>query len=367
MQLEHKLSRARHALGPWLGEVQIEVAAPPATPHHDRIKLLYPAAPDAHGVLQMGLYAGGSHELIAIEECAVQARALTLLGQRVANTLRRFGLTAYREADRSGTVRALQARIMPGTGELLVGLVTAREMQWSPDLIAALCATTRTLPRATRANIQLVGLVHNLNDAPGNVLLGPRTQAIWGRDHQYDRSDHLTFRVSFNSFYQVHRHAAALLYRPALAMLGPVQGARVIDGYGGVGTFALRLAQAGADIVHLVESNPWACADAEASAQSAGLSQKVQVHVSAFGAALDVDRADVMVIDPPRAGLGEAGVREVLRLAPDRLLYVSCSVESLARDLAQLCPTFVVRAARLADLFPHTEHCESLLLLTRNR
>ena len=89
--------------------------------------------------------------------------------------------------------------------------------------------------------LQTVGCVLNVNDRPGNALLGPTTIALSGRSWQTDVQGGLRFRVSFGSFYQLHRHADAILFQPALAMLGDVAGLRVVDGYGGVGTFALRL------------------------------------------------------------------------------------------------------------------------------
>ena len=366
-QLAAKAVRAHAVLGDTLGSVELQLEPPVGTPHHDRLKLLYPARPAADGSLRLGLYAAGSHELVQIEQCEVQARPLTILAQRIEAILRRFELSAYDEIGHTGCVRALQARIMPGTGELLVGLVTHDELPGDPSQLAeALVTAGANLPRATRSATHLVGLVHNRNPTRGNALLGPHTRTLWGRDHQFDRVDGLSLRVSFNSFYQVHRHAHAILYRPALAMLGAVSGRHVVDGYGGVGTFAMRLARAGAARVQLVESNPWACADARHNAHTNGLGDIVEVGEAPFGGAPLPRGADLAVVDPPRAGLGEAGCRQVLDLAAERVLYVSCSVESLARDLRVLAPRYSPIAARLCDMFPHTPHAELLVLLNRN-
>jgi 23S rRNA (uracil1939-C5)-methyltransferase len=366
-QLADKVAHARTVLGDTLGAVELQCEAPRDTPHHDRLKLLYPARPGVDGSLHLGLYAAGSHQLVTIEQCELQARPLTILAQRVEATLRRFGVGAYDEVAHRGCVRALQARIMPGTGELLVGLVTNEDLPTDTTQLGdALLAAAEGLPRATRSATRLVGLVHNRNTTRGNVLLGPQTRTLAGRDHQFDRVDGLSLRVSFNSFYQVHRHANAILYRPALAMLGPVAGRRIVDGYGGVGTFATRLARAGAARVQLVESNPWACADARHNASANGLADVVEVIEAPFGGAPLQPGADLAVVDPPRAGLGEAGCRQVLELLPERVLYVSCSVESLARDLRVLAPRFRPNAARLCDMFPHTPHAEVVMLLARN-
>lgn len=365
VQLARKRERAARVLAPFLGDVALALDPPPRPPRLDRMKLLYPAQPGPGGELVAGLYARGSHELVEIEECQVQARALTLLAQRVAAILRAHGSVPYDESTGAGWLRALHARIAPGTGELLVGLVTAHATPPAPRTVAAVVEACHGLPRATRASVHLVGLVQNVNPRPGNALLGDALVTLHGRDHQFDRADGLTFRVGFLSFYQVHRHAAALLFRPALAMLGDVRGLRAIDGYGGVGSFALRLAAAGARRVDLVEASASACADARASAETNALAERVAVHQGPFAAVDLPGGADVVVVDPPRAGLGSEGVARVLRHDAPRVLYVSCSVDSLARDLAGLAERYRVRAARLCDLFPHTEHVETVLLLER--
>ncbi len=366
-QLASKRAHAQALLRPYLGDLEIAVDLPPRAPSLDRMKLLYPARPDAQGELQTGLYVAGTHDLLPIEECQVQAHALTALAKRVTTLLRAHGVSAYDERTHLGCVRALHARIAPGTGELLVGLVThTAELPHAAALTAEIVALCADLPRATRVPLRLVGLVHNVNGAAGNVLLGPITHPLWGRDHLVDRADGLTFRISFASFYQVHRHAAAVLYRPALRMLGDVTGQRAVDGYGGVGTFALRLAKAGAARVDLVEANPTACADARAAAITNALADKICVHEVPFADADLEPGADVAIVDPPRAGLLPQGVARLLQLDAARVLYVSCSAESLARDMAALTLTYRVHAARLCDLFPHTDHSELLVLLVRD-
>lgn len=371
-QRADKLARAQRLLDPFLAGVALEAATPgPAVPY--RTRLLYPVQPDTHGDVTAGLYATGSHDVVEIEECAVQAPALTVLAQRFLGVLRAHGVRPYDERRHRGWLRALHARLAPGSGELLAGLVTADGSFPHRDaVVPRLVEAAHGLPgwgdrRAGDSGTgpRLVGLVQNVHEAPGNYLLGPTTHALVGRDHLLDEQDGLTFRISFTSFYQVHRDASALLYRPALAMLGDVTGSRVIDGYGGVGTFALRLAALGAARVELVEASASACADARVAAARNGLAARVDVLCVPFGEARLAPAPDVVVVDPPRAGLGAEGVARLLELAPARLLYVSCSAASLARDLRALAQRFEPRAARLCDLFPHTDHEELIVLLDR--
>lgn len=367
-QLRRKVIAVRATLSPHLGELPIECAAPDGEPRHDRLKLLFPAQPDARGELRLGLYERGSHTIVGIEECQVQAEALTLLAARVEAILRRRGLAPYDERHHRGVIRALHARIAAGTGELLVGLVSREAAV--PDragLTADLLAAAGDLPVATIAPVHAVGVILNVHPNRGNYLLGPTTHVLAGRDHLMDRADGLEFRVSFASFLQVHRHAATLLCHPALAMLGDVGGQSVVDAFGGVGTFGLRVARAGARRVTIVEASPSACADARANVVRNAL-DGVDVVEAPFAGRADLGASpDALIVDPPRAGLGEAGCQRVVALRAARVLYVSCNAASLARDLQQLAGSYAVTAVRLVDLFPHTDHCEVLVRLERHR
>jgi 23S rRNA (uracil1939-C5)-methyltransferase len=207
-------------------------------------------------------------------------------------------------------------------------------------------------------------VVHSISDRDDEFLLGDRHLPLRGRDHVVDRRDGLEFRVSAGSFYQVHSGAHALLYRPAIAMCGDVAGKQVVDGYGGVGGFGLRFAKAGASQVTIVEDNDAACRDARHNVERNQLANVRVVEAPFPGAELPKD-VDVMVVDPPRAGLHDAGVQRVLAARPKQLLYVACAADSLARDLQALQPAYRVTAARLCDLFPHTEHVELVALLQR--
>lgn len=358
----------RAILGPHLGELPIEAAVPDAEPRHDRLKLLFPAQPDARGDLRLGLYERGSHAIVGIEECQVQAEALTLLATRVEAILRRRGLPPYDERRHRGVIRALHARIAAGTGELLLGLVSREaEVPDRAGLTGDLLAAAHDLPVATTAPVHAVGVVLNVHPARGNYLLGPTTHVLAGRDHLVDRADGLEFRVSFGSFLQVHRHATTLLYHPALAMLGDVRGQSVVDAFGGVGTFGLRVARAGARRVTIVEASPSACADARVNIVRNAL-EDVDVVEAPFAGATALDaRPDALIVDPPRAGLGEAGCQRALALRAARILYVSCNPASLARDLPHLASSYAITAVRVVDLFPHTDHCELLVRLERRR
>ena len=363
-QLAQKRDRAQQLLAPFLGSVQPAITLPPRPPRHDRTAILYPAQL-VDRELQLGIYRTGTHTIEPIADCRVQHKALTQFGVRTGQLLRALKVPVYREETGNGLVRAVRARVMPGSRELLVGVVVTRDRFSERDrLTTELWRAASDLRDEQGRPLQLVGAVMNVNPTPGNVLLGPTTVALRGQTFQTDHVGELRLRVSFQSFYQLHRHAEAVLFQPALRLLGDVQGLRIVDGYGGVGTFALRLLRAGAAHVTLVESSPSACADARHNVEANGFAGRAEVREQPFGSA-PLPPCDVMVVDPPRAGLLAQGAAAVLAAAAPRVLLVSCSLESLARDLAALHGDYAVEALQLCDLFPHTEHVEALTLLRR--
>jgi 23S rRNA (uracil1939-C5)-methyltransferase len=369
-QVHDKVRDVEALLRPFLGGQRVQSALPVATPLHFRTKLLYPVRPDRDGRPILGIYEPQSHDLVRVRECRTQDEGLTALGIAAERAIRDLGLVPWDETREQGFVRAFHARLCEGTGELLMGIVTRPGLfAQGRELADRLFAAAQTLPQsAMRSGARPtvpVGVVRSISDRPGNFLLGDRTVPLRGRDYQEDRADGLTFRLHFGSFYQVHRDAGALLYRPALRMAGDLRGQRVVDGYGGVGTFGLRCAKAGALRVEIVEDNAVACADAAHNAK-ANAFPNVTVIEAPFAQAEFAQGPDLLLVDPPRSGLQPDGVARVLAAQPKRLLCVHCAADALARDLDGLCAGgWRVAEVRLCDMFPHTAHVEIVTLLAR--
>ncbi|MBL8728180.1 MAG: 23S rRNA (uracil(1939)-C(5))-methyltransferase RlmD [Planctomycetes bacterium] len=366
-QLHDKVAACERDLAPHLGDVRIDCVEPKRPPRHFRTRLLYPVLPDHDGLPIVGLYGFRSHDLVQIEECSTQDGWLTQFGRKAEQVLRGLRLQPFDARRQRGNVKAIWARLASGTGEVLAGIVTRPgAFTEGPAFAKALVEAARSLPRP-RVPRHLQGVVHSISDGDDEFLLGDRHVPLRGADHVIDRRDGLAFRVSAGSFYQIHADAHELLYRPAIAMCGDVRGQRVVDAYGGVGAFGLRLAKAGATEVTIVEEGAAACRDAEHNAALNRLGG-VRVVRSPVASTPLPRQADLMVLDPPRAGLQARACARVVAAAPRRILYVSCAPESLARDLATLRQAgYRVQAARLCDLFPHTEHCELVVALTSSR
>lgn len=365
-QLEAKRAAVAALLAPLAPGIAVDCEFPARAPAHMRTKLSWPVRPASDGKACAGLYRRGSHAVVAIEECRIQEPALTRWAARAIEVVNELRLAPYDERDGTGFVRALHARVMPGSGALLLGVTTKGGLFPAGRRLAeGFLAAAAGLRDATGRVLTAVGVVRSLHDEPGNALLGARQVPLLGADAQREEVAQLEFRVSFASFWQSHRRAEQLLYRPARAMLGALDGLTVVDGYGGVGAFGLRLAKLDGARVTIVESHPGACADARWNAQHNGV-PTLSVAAVPFAAFTSDAAVDVAVVDPPRKGLEADGVAALLRLAPRRVLHVACSATSLARDLAALCGAgYAVRALRVVDLFPHTEHVEVLALLER--
>lgn len=359
-QLQRKAADCERALANVRGAIAVQFDLPKRTPVHFRTRLLYPVRADQQGKPTVGIFAFHTNDLVRIAECRTQDRWLTAFGQEVEKVLRAQAIEPFDPKRKRGQVKAIWARTASGTGETLAGIVT-RPGVFAPGkaLASELQAVAQRL-KVGEAPRQLVGVVHSISDRDDQFLLGDRHVPLLGRDAVVDHRDELSFRISAGSFYQIHAGAHALLYAPALQMLGDVRGLQVIDGYGGIGAFGLRLAARGAASVTVVEDNEAACRDAEHNAAANHLAN-VTVQHSPFAAAHLPKQVDVLVVDPPRAGLQAAGLAAIQRAKPKRILHVACAVDSLADDLAGLqAMGYVLTDLRLCDLFPHTEHVELL-------
>ena len=364
-QLHDKVQRCEELLAPILNGLRIDYEMPERPQRYFRSRLLYPVKQDTDRQAILGIYEFRSHHVVEIEECQTQDLWLTELGRTVQGILREMRIEGFHPNRRRGIAKAFWARLASGTGEVLAGLVT-RPGEWAEGQEFA----TRLLEQAKQIANQgrpreLVGVVHSISDREDDFMLGDRHVPLRGRDHIIDRRDGLSFRISAGSFYQIHSGAGALLYRPVLAMCGDVRGKSVIDGYGGIGAFGLRLAKAGASEVLVVEDNLAACRDAEHNAIANDLPQ-LTVQRASFTKAKLPNNVDLMIVDPPRSGLQRVGVDKVLAANPKTLVYVACAVEPLALDLKTLTANgYHLTAMRLCDLFPHTDHVELVAHLTR--
>jgi 23S rRNA (uracil1939-C5)-methyltransferase len=338
-----------------------------AEPLFYRTALKVPFGRTRHGPI-CGFFRPGSHEIVDLSVCAIQHPLLTELLVATREHAAALRVPIYDESRHSGLLRHLLARVAPGTGKALAGLVVTES--GSP----AIRRLAQTLLAEFRGR-GLVGVVENVNSRRTSIVAGPLTRPLCGVPFLIEEQDGLRTRASITSFVQANSAQASVLYAEVLRMLGgpraeapgDLRGWHVADLFAGHGPIALRLGRAGARVT-AIERHPAAVRDGIAAAHENGLGSTVRfVAADALEGLLatDAEGLDALVVDPPRAGLAPELIDALRALQFRRMVYVSCNPVTLVRDLVALDGAFAVRAVRAVDLFPRTEHLEAVALLER--
>ena len=366
-QLEFKASKVKNDLVRIGGfdPVQIEAVTEPIigmeNPFRYRNKAQFPIGKDKEGRLIAGFYAGRTHSVIECEDCLLGAKENKEILAAILAWMEECHLASYDEKDGRGLIRHVLIRHGEATGERMICLVIN-----APKLPED--AEEKLIARLHVPG--LTSLSYSVNTERNNVIMGREVHTILGSDHITDRIGSLSFEISPLSFYQVNPSQTLKLYEKALEYADLKGGETVWDLYCGIGTISLFLAQKAAK-VYGVEMIPQAVEDAQKNAT------RNQIRNASFlcGKAEEIvpqwveeknASADVIVVDPPRKGCDEALLRTILRVAPDKVVYVSCDPASLARDLKVLC-NGGYRLCRVTsvDQFGQTVHVESVALLRR--
>jgi len=307
-----------------------------------------------------GFFAPGTHRIIDIEQCEIQHPLGNRIMAEVKGLARAHGVRIYDERTHTGVLRHVLARVGRGTGEGMAVLVTnGREFPHGEEIARELMVR---IP-------ELVSVVQNVNPARTNVVLGRESRVLAGKEHITDYIGDLKFNISPVSFFQVNPAQTEVLYGRALEYAGLTGVETVLDLYCGIGTISLFLARQAESVIG-IEWVKEAVADAEENAERNGVRN---VRFIAGDAAVEMprlaaegERADVIVLDPPRKGCDEPVLEAIAQVRPRRVVYVSCNPASLARDLGRL-QGMGYRTAEVqpVDMFPHTAHVECVARVER--
>lgn len=363
LQLEWKRIFAVEAVGRVFGRQEVEALAGPCVPsppynYRNKADWVVAAAPDRSA--QIGFFARGSHDIVDIEGCPQQPEAIVQVLTAAREAFRRKLVWPFDVASGRGVLKRLIARV-DTQGSVAITAVTTREKwgrekewaRWMSESVPSSVGILRREPRSA-----------------------PRV--LHGRDWLEERVEGLNLRVDADGFFQVNPHLSPHLVRSVLRWAQVQAGQRALDVFCGVGLFALALARAGAQVLGLEidrEAVRRAVGNARALARSLqgeqGAPPAVEFRAGEAGAALQVlaegvERFDVVVLDPPREGAWEC-VGPILKLRPQRIVYVSCDPQTLARDLAILRQEYDLRGLETLDLFPQTSHVECVAALERKR
>lgn len=334
-------------------------------PYRYRNKAQFPMGTDKKGEIVTGFYAGRTHTIIPNTECVLGISENRDILEILIDYMKTYKVKPYDETAGTGVVRHVLIRKGFTTGEIMVCVVINGEHLPHEDKLAEALKKVKGM-----ASISI-----NVNTQKTNVIMGERCRTVWGSDtikdviHMQD-GDGITFAISPLSFYQVNPVQTEKLYGIALDYAGLTGTETVWDLYCGIGTISLFMAKR-AKQVYGVEIVEQAILDARMNAVRNGI-DNVCFYVGKAEKVLpelyekEGIYADVICVDPPRKGCDTACLETIRKMMPRRIVYVSCDSATLARDLKYLCANgYELQRARAVDLFSHTVHVESVVLITR--
>ncbi len=334
-------------------------------PYHYRNKAQFPIGKDKDGRIIAGFYAGRTHQIIPNRDCALGVPVNKEILDIIIGIMEEKGIEPYDEQTRKGLVRHVLIRYGFHTKEIMVCIVVNGEkLSYADVFVKELCK----LKGMTSISI-------NVNQQNTNVIMGQEVKVLWGQPWITDRIGDISYRISPLSFYQVNPVQTEKLYRLALEYADLKGTETVWDLYCGIGTISLFLARQ-AKKVYGVEIVPQAIRDARENARI----NKIENVEFFTGKAEEIlpdfykkeekagrsPRADVIVVDPPRKGCDQELLDTILKMQPERIVYVSCDSATLARDLKILCQgEYELKRVRPVDQFCHTSHVECVVLMSK--
>ena len=334
-------------------------------PVHYRNKAQFPVGYDKDGNPVAGFYAGRTHSIIPQTDCLIQHECNKQIVETVLEFMKKYNVTAYDEKKNRGIVRHILTRVGKATAEVMVCLViNAKKLPHSEEFVEMI--------KNCGINLEIKSITVNINRENTNVILGEKVETLYGQSYIEDYIGDIKYRISPLSFYQVNPEQTKKLYQTALEFADIKEGEVVWDLYCGIGTISLFMAREAAKVCG-VEIVPQAIEDAK---QNAKLNNITNAEFF-VGAAEDVVptqyeksggrlRADVVTLDPPRKGCDEKLLDTVVKMAPSRIVYVSCDPGTLARDVKVLTDKgYEVKRVRACDMFGGSFHVETVVLLSQ--
>ena len=363
-QLEFKTSKVRGHLERIGGftDIPMEKILGMDQPFHYRNKAQFPVGKSKDGRIITGFYAGRTHSIIENRDCALGVTRNKEVLDRVIAHMEKFHIQPYDENTGKGLVRHVLIRYGFFTDEMMVCLIINGEKLPGEE---ALVKSLRQIPEA-------VSVMVNVNKKRNNVILGEKVRLLWGQPYITDKIGEISYQISPLSFFQVNPYQTGRLYGKALEYAQLSGNETVWDLYCGIGTISLFLAQK-AKMVRGVEIIPAAIENAKENARLNGFAnteffvgKAEEVLPEQF--ARTGERADVIVVDPPRKGCDETLLSTIIKMQPDRVVYVSCDSATLARDLKYLCERgYELKKVCPVDMFPNTVSVETVVLLSHKK
>ena len=329
-------------------------------PYHYRNKVAAAFGRLRNGTFISGTYEEGTHRIVPIESCMIEDKNADRIIGTIRGLLKSFKIKTYDEDSGYGLLRHVLVRVGKKSKEVLVVLVLGSPVLPSKkNFVKALC----------EKHPEITSIVINVNDRQTSMVLGEKEQVIYGKGFIIDTLCGLTFKISPKSFYQVNPVQTEILYNTAIEYAGLKGKETIIDAYCGIGTISLIAAKHVKKVIG-VELNKDAVKDAKINAKENHITNAEfrQGDAGEFMVKMaeNDQKADVVFMDPPRAGSDVKFLSSVVKLNPKKVVYISCGPDTLARDLKYLTKHgYQVKRIQPVDMFPFCDHCETVVLLER--
>lgn len=357
-QLSYKQVKAIRLLGQF---AHVDEIIGMKNPTHYRNKVQAAFGTDRRGNVISGVYQSSTHKIVPVEKCMIEDEKADEIIGTIRKLMPSFKIKSFDENRGTGLVRHVLIKRGFKSGQIMVVIVTAKPM--FPSRRAFVNALLQRHPEITT-------VIHNVNDGFTSLVLGKHSEVIYGDGKIEEQLLDCTFRISPSAFYQINPTQTEVLYSKAMEFAELSGKETVIDAYCGTGTIGIIAAKDAGNVIG-VELNKDAVRDAKENARLNNVENIRFIAADAGEFMVDMamagNKADVVIMDPPRAGSDKKFLASVMTLAPKRIVYVSCNPETLARDLKTLTAKgkYVVKRIQPVDMFPHTNHVECVVLLTK--
>lgn len=339
-------------------KIQVKETIGMGNPYHYRNKAQYPVGVDKQGNPIMGVFANRTHEIIPIDNCLIQNEKSQQIAKFILDFIRENNISIYDEKTGKGLIRHIVTKIGIKTNEIMCVIVlNGRTIPKEKELV------TEILEKFPEVKT----IVKNINTKNTNVIMGKENINLYGNGYIYDILGDFKFKISPLSFYQVNPVQAEKLYELGVRAARISEKDIVFDLYCGIGTISLFMAKY-AKKVYGIEIVEEAVNDAKENAKMNGISN-VEFIASDVENILDElinDKKiipDIVMVDPPRKGLDNKSIENIMSIKPKKLVYISCNPATLVRDLSKLEGLYGVHEVIPVDMFPFTSHVECCALL----
>ena len=335
-------------------KIKVQETVGMKNPFHYRNKAQYPLGINNKGEPIIGVFANRTHEVIPIEKCLIQNPQSEQIAKYILNFIKENKISIYNENTRKGLFRHIVIKIGIRTGQIMCILVVNEEIGKTNEnkLVEMLCTKYKDVKT----------IVKNINNKNTNVILGKQNVNLYGDGYIEDKLGEYTFKISPMSFYQVNPIQAEVLYNTAIEAANLSKEDTLFDLYCGIGTIGI-FASKFVKQVYGIEIVEQAIEDAKENAKINKVDNAEFICGDvefAFDELINKKKIipTAIIVDPPRKGLDEKTIQNILKIKPEKLVYISCNPATMVRDIAKTEGVYVAEKIQPVDMFPHTMHVE---------